>query len=906
MLQRWSHSGCSRLFALKSIFTLVKRIPLLLTLGFFLLVAGGITLYQYFLKKNDTTVWNLIPEQTVLVYEVDDCNECVIETEKSVIAKTLGGILLDFPDSVKRLLEILYTPKKGNVVSLHVISKADFDVIYYFSQNQGRQFENTISSWKAGKGIKFSERELNESKILEFTFGKRTFSCVQLDGIWVGSFTPFLVEDVVRTFTSDERSIFTNKIADVYTLPRIKGDAGNFYIHLKNFTNWLRVFSEKAHSIPDIGKASLLDIKHDKNSLTLNGFTIAPIDDNESVLSRFGNQSPVQFGLKQYISTRTVFATHYGISDGSKLYKNLALSKNKSIQDTLVSLVKINFENLFSLFGDEMSLCYQESKNGSFSKIILFNTEKPEEWLRVFDQLSKATEKEDTVFYEKYSTYEIREIEMNDLPGKLFSPLTSGFKQTYYTWIGNTIILSEQLEGIKYFVDDIDQENVWGKSVAFNKFTESTLLESNVSVYINTPLLWNTISHELSPRWKKFVVDNHLLLRSFDFGAIQFSHLNESFYTNVTWTYSDESALGSDQQIKRSERLVASLSSSIIGDPIVLKSHVDRKDEVLVQDSLNILYHFSNAGKVLWQVALDGPIIGEIQQVDFYKNGKLQFFFATSKKLHVVDRLGNYVAPFPVGIKTKEIEFVSVVDYDNSKKYRFLLADKSGKLWMYDKDGQNLEGWKPRNVESGLSTEAKHHRIRGKDYIVAVRKDGWAYLMNRRGENIKGFPLNLDARPEGEYFVEMGNSVATTNFVCISKDGFRVKFSLEGKLLSRETLVKPSFETQFALIAEQNGKSYVIKRQDGKRLTILNEEGVELFSNDFVGSSPVSVQYYDFGAGRVYISVTDLSQDISFIYNGKGNLLNTTPIEGSSIELRASKSDFPKTYVVDGNALIIQ
>ncbi len=884
----------------------MKRTPLLLTLGFFLLVTGGITLYHYFFKKNDTTVWNLIPRQTVLVYEVDDCNECNTEVEESVIIKTLGDILLDFPDSVKKTLEILSTPKKGNVVSLHVISKDDFDVIYYFPQNQSRQFEIAINSWKVRKGIKFSERVLNDSKIQEFTFRERTFSCVQLDGIWAGSFTPFLVEDVVRTSTSDEKSTFSTEVAEVYTLPRIKGDAGNFYIHFKNFMNWLSIFSEKKHLIPDIGKASLLDVKQDRHSLTLNGFTIAPVGDDKSVLSYFGNQSPVQFGLKQYISNRTVFATHYGVSDGSALYKNLTLSKNKSIQDTLVGLVKINFENLFASFGKEMSLCYQESKNGSISKIILFNTEKPEEWLRVFDQLSQAVEKEDTIFYEKYSTYEIREIEMSNLPGKLFSPLASGFEQTYYTRIGNAIILSEQLEEIKYFVDDIDQENVWGKSVSFNKFLESTLLESNVSVYINTPLIWNIISNKLNPRWKKFIVENQSALRSLDLGAIQFSHLNESFYTNVTFTYSDEFMLTSDQQTKKPERLVASLSSSIISHPFVVKSHVDKKDEVLVQDSLNSLYHFSSDGKLLWQVVLDGPIIGEIKQVDFYKNGKLQFFFATSKKLHVIDRLGNDVSPFPIGIKAKDIEYVSVVDYDNSKKYRFLLADKSGKVWMYDKDGQNLEGWRPQNVENGLFTKAKHHRIRGKDYIVAVRKDGWAHLMNRRGENIKGFPLNLDARPVGEYFVEMGNSVATTNFVCISKDGFRVKFNLEGKLLSRETLIKPSFETKFALIVEQHGKSYLIKRQDAKQLTILSEDGVALFSNNFIGINPVSVQYYDFGAGKVYISITDLEQDISFIYDGKGNLLTPTPIEGRSIELRPNTADFPKTFVVDRNTLVIQ
>jgi hypothetical protein len=49
-----------------------------------------------------------------------------------------------------------------------------------------------------------------------------------------------------------------------------------------------------------------------------------------------------------------------------------------------------------------------------------------------------------------------------------------------------------------------------------------------------------------------------------------------------------------------------------------------------------------------------------------------------------------------------------------------------------------------------------------------------------------------------------------------------------------------------------------------------------------------------------------LSQDTSFIYDGKGKLLNPTPIEGKAIQLRPGTPTFPKTYVVDGNTLIIQ
>lgn len=885
----------------------MKKTPLLLTLGFILLLAGSFFIYQYFFKKTPLSAWNIIPEQTVLIYEVGDCSNCFDKVNGTTISELYSSLIFNFSDedSLKRAFSFLTNPQKGQVISLHVTSKDNFDFIYYYPKHHVSQFESIVNSWRNVKGSRFSERILNGVSIQELRVDKRLFSWTVLDEVWVGSFTPFLIEDVIRTYTSNEKSTFTNQIAEVYALPRIKNDPGNIYIHLGNFINWLTVFTvDTATPLSTLGQASLLDIKQEQNSITLNGFSLTRKTVVGSILSYFENQSPVQFSLKQYISNRTLFATTYGISDGSAFYQNLNLSKNKRVQDSLLSLTAIDFVELFSSFGDEMALCYQESKTSSFSKVILFETEKPSEWLNVFDRLSKAAEKEDTVFFENYSGYEIREIEINNLPGKLFSPLTSGFSQTYYTSLGNTVVLSEQLEEIKQFLDDIDREDVWGKSVVFNKFLEATLLESNVSVYMNTPSIWSSLSTRLNPRWKEFVSKNQTLLNSINLGAIQFSHLNESFYTNATLTFTESS--NAKQSSKGQERLVVSLASSIIGKPFVLKSHVNRADEVLVQDSLFNLHHFSSDGKLLWKMPLEGGIIGEVRQVDYFKNGKLQFFFVAGDKLHVIDRLGNYVRPFPVETKIKELDFVSLVDYDNSKKYRFMLTDKSGKMWMYDKEAQILEGWRPRNVEGSLFSSPEHYRIRGKDYILAIRKDGWAYLMNRRGENLKGFPLNLDARPDGDYYVEVGNSVATTYFVCVSRDGFRIKFNLEGKILSRETLVKPSFETQFSLISEHRGKSYLIRRQDAKRLTLLDESGREILFNDFIGINPVAIQYYDFGAGKVYISITDLEQDLSYIYDEKGSLLNSPPVEGNAIELRVGGQEFPREFIVNGNTVIIQ
>jgi hypothetical protein len=202
----------------------------------------------------------------------------------------------------------------------------------------------------------------------------------------------------------------------------------------------------------------------------------------------------------------------------------------------------------------------------------------------------------DTVFFERYAQHQIREIPVFRFPEKLFWPLISGFDQSYFTSVGNIVLIGDDLDELKNFLTDIEDDETWGKSVAHNKFLETTLLESNISVYINTPKVWNMISQGLQPKWKKFVKDNQMLLRSMQLGAIQFSHLNNNYYTNISVTYRPAEPAGPDQN-KRQERFVTNFSSKI-SRLYSVKSHVNRSDELLVQDSLNDLSLVSTDGNV--------------------------------------------------------------------------------------------------------------------------------------------------------------------------------------------------------------------------------------------------------------------------------------------------------------------
>lgn len=876
-----------------------------LIIGVLLVLLLSISLLLYLLKynKKPIEVWDLIPRQVVAVYEPGECIDCLYQLEESRFWDFLNQLLIPEreADSIERVFNQLLDPKNKPLISIQVTQNNSFDLVYYLHSDLTKSFELEVLKW-TDENLKIGQREFSGIQINELNLNKRMFSWISIDGFWIGSFTPLLIEDVIRTYTSKSEKGLGFEIAGIIALPRIKNDAGNLYINLNNVSGFLSLFFEKNPFLPKIGKAALLDIKASESAVSMNGFTVLQNDRSE-LLSYFNDQDPVQFGLKNYISSRSISVTSFGFSDGEKLFSNLKSSRAIKSNDSNALLPESTTQKLFSSLGKEIAICSFESRGNNLSSVLLIETSDINTWIKTFDNLSNQTQRDDTLYYEKYSSHEIRQVEIVNFPELLFKPLINGFPQTYYTTHDQILILADRPEELRRILDDIEREEVWGKSIAFNQFLESTLLESNLSVYINVPKALNVLVSKLNLKWKtKAQSFDKNTQAALGFSAYQFSHLNESFYTNLTWAFAPGKAKDNVQSINR---IVMNIDQAIATKPFVVRNHATKKDDIVIQDSAFSIHYFTADGKHQWRKNVSGAVIGEIYQLDYLKNNKLQLFFVTKGKLHVIDRLGNYVSPFPVSIAQQSIEYVSLIDYDNSKNYRYLLADKDGKLWLMDKEGKVLKGWNPLNLEASFLLPAHHHRIRGKDIILTIREDGRVYVLNRRGENISGFPLNLDKRIDGSYFLETGNTLRDTYFTVISKDGVKIRFTAEGKIISQESLVKSLVNDQFSLITDVNQKSYLIKQQNPKRLTIWDENNKAVLVNEYIGANSVQVQYYDFGANQSYIVITDVDQQLCYVYNIQGELVRALPFEASSASLILD-GDQVFIVTVDGKGLTIE
>ncbi len=883
----------------------MKRTPLLITLGILLLVVGGFFVHERFFNQERVSPWTLVPQDAILVYERGNCQDCIGEFTSSTIWKIIErAIHYQKPsDSLRQHLHDLLTPGSGQLISLHVTKKDDFDVVYYLPGPA------LIPADLADNAHRIETRELNGIAITELSHANETLSLTNIGGVWVASFVPFLLEDVIRTYTDPQRNGFRELYTQTPSLATIRDDAGNVHVQLKRLSDLIGSFTGPFSTLAlPLGRSAILDVKARPASLVLNGFSVDTTAGRSGfLLSVFDHQSPVSFGLKHLVSNRTLAMKTFGVTDGPAFAGALEryLSRHRRTgRDTLVQLASApeKIDELVATIGDEFGICFVESSRGNdLSRVLLVEATAPERWLEMMNQLSDRFSV-DTVFHERYSDYLIREVPVYRFPEKLLWPFVTGFDQTFYTSVGSTILIGDNLEDLKVFLDDIDTEETWSKSVSVNRFLESTLLESNVSLYVNGSAIWNALLPHLQPKWQHFVGENGRLLRAMEMCSFQFSHLNNNYYTNLSLTFQPFD-LSLTPQGK--DRVLVNFDDGLQRLHVV-KSHVNRSNEILIQDSLNDLSLLSAEGKALWKMPVGDKIVSEVTQVDFYDNGKLQYFFATRDAFHLIDRLGNYVESYPIRLEGIQVDHVSVIDYDNSRNYRFMVADERGRMWMFDKHGKNLEGWQPKDGGGKMAMPPRHHRIKGRDFIVAIRADGNVLVMNRRGETLKGFPLNTGAIPSGDYFLEIGPSIAESWFVFISEDGYRVRFNTEGKALSKEALVRTSPLSLFSLVREKSNKSYLVLQQDGRQLLVTDASGKRLFSAALTNINPGDVSFTDFGAGRRFIVISDVRQQMCYAYDGAGKMLTVPPVEGHAIDIRPVNSDEFQLFFIHGKTLTIQ
>ncbi len=152
--------------------------------------------------------------------------------------------------------------------------------------------------------------------------------------------------------------------------------------------------------------------------------------------------------------------------------------------------------------------------------------------------------------------------------------------------------------------------------------------------------------------------------------------------------------------------------------PYTVYNYFTKKNNQLYQNSsLSICLNDEN-GKGVWGIPFKEPICGRVHDIDFYKNGKIQFLFAAGDKLYLLDRLGHWVNGFPVKLPKAVLLGPDVYDFTGAGGYTVMVLHKDNSLERYNLHGQKPDGWKGIRAPETVKNLPELLEVNGKNYWV--------------------------------------------------------------------------------------------------------------------------------------------------------------------------------------------
>ena len=301
------------------------------------------------------------------------------------------------------------------------------------------------------------------------------------------------------------------------------------------------------------------------------------------------------------------------------------------------------------------------------------------------------------------------------------------------------------------------------------------------------------------------------------------------------------------------------LENELLNDPAFFSNHRTGGKDIVVQDVTNKMYFISSGGKILWTKKLKNPILGKIEEVDLLRNGKKQLAFTTKNNFYILDRTGRAVAPFPKKFRDEITQGISVFDYDNNRKYRFVITQGKEPL-MLDGKGKKVKGFKFKKTKSNIVFPPQHFRIKSKDYIIIAEENGKLNILSRIGKPRVTVSKTFD-------FSNTPITLEKSKLVVINKDNSKNSVDLDGKTITNKLKV-----TSYHFTVK--GKTKVTLDDNLMRI---NGVLIELPFGIYTAPTISIVNR------KTYISITETQENKVYVYNKSGNLLSGFPVYGTSI-----------------------
>jgi len=797
--------------------------------------------------------------------------------------KTMDDYIMQFDSRVASdpwVTEVLEIQNPYIVVDKVSDSKFAFVFLVEFPNGNGESGLNHFLQNIFGKNLKMEKSSFQDASISSFRIKEleKDFHFSVYRGLFIGSFYPALIE---KSIGQINEGVPINQNSNFRKMEATAGknvDA-NIYINHSSLSQWISLVTEQKKTslimaLSNLGFWTETDLIIKTDEVLLNGYTVT--SDSLNILECY-KTTPQAIKIPEILPYNTAWMLNLGVGYFADFYKKRKATFKDEPDDRKQFLQNnnVNLErDIFSWMGPEVSIA-AFGKNGKVNKnhVVVIRTKDVLKAGIILEDLSKrmAVKHRKKEFFQKYEEYTIKKLFLPDLLPFLFGPVLSTVKENYYLAIRDFIVFANNPETLTGVIDHFYNHKTLSENINYQSFSNNISDNSNIYLYLNTHRSSDMASHFFNEPYAAFFLENKNVLQSFEGLAVQFSYINEMFYTNIYLKYNPE------YKEVNPTGWEFELDVNIIKSPSLVKNHRNGKLNVIAFDENKNMFLLDHLGQLKWKLPLVEKPISEVFQVDYYKNGKFQYLFNTRNYLYLVDLNGNYVADFPVKLSTSATAPLNVFDYNDDKEYRIVIPLNDNKVYNFDIQGKPVEGWNKIQTRATVHNKIEHLVAKNKDYLFTTDENGNVTITNRRGEvRVKMKKDFKKAAHAGFYINETNNKglFLTTDeigrLVYISSKG-KVQYTDFGEFSSNHYFLYEDFD--------QNGsKDFIFV--DGDKLIIFDRFKKVLLGQQLEGNISVTPNLFRH-MGTTYLGLVLSDKNEIIVFDKTGRVYKDEIISGS-------------------------
>ncbi len=812
----------------------------------FLLVCIAISCTNENKESNDLI--DHIPIDAQVVIKINDFAETSSKLRDNNFIKNNKQI--DFFKYFGDISVLNETKQQEGLLCFSPRGKNDFDYTY-ISKLDPTLLANDSLKTKNIETINYSERV-----IYKVTSKGNTFFATKRDSLIIASSSQLLIENAIR-IQANPLPIDT----DLQKVFEVSGTENAFSIlvngkKLQSIHNSLLPNTELS-SLDDFSGWASLDATIDQNAIHLDGIAIEK-DSLYSTIGIFDNTIAQENRIAKVTPVTAKGFISYTYDDFEVLKKNLSIAQDRELEDIPNDLDEV-------LSGvSEIGFIFMEKEDA----LVLTSLDA--------ETASKSLggERVDT-----YRNIPIFRYQNTDSFSQILTPLVKNFEAKYYFIKDEFVILGSSTNTLRDIIANILNQTLihqqeYYKNTIKNLSDNSSILISgsvkNLKEYIS-----ENIEEDNKDQWE------NLQDKGYSIGIVQI--IKENDFAHVHAVLKKNIAKGAATSVMQ----VASttLEKEVLNKPILVKNHRTKGMDIAIQDVENNLYLISDKGAIFWNKKIDGEILGDIQQIDIYKNGRFQLLFNTANTLYLVDRDGNDVAPYPKKFEKTITQPLALFDYDKSKRYRIVIT-QGNEVKMYNAEGEAVTGFGFKGTETNLILPPKHIRIGTKDYILLPEENGKLSILDRLGNtrvNVKD-KVNFS---KNEWYQYQDKFTSTT------KDGKLVQIDEKGGAITQN------------LNLDENNRMV----STNKTLVTFSENKLSIKGRtlelDFGVYTEPKLYYIN---NKIYITITDIQAKKVYLYDSNAELFPNFPVYGNSVLSLGNMDKDPNLEFVvqgEGNSVLI-